>query len=280
MTGRRGRQIAWSVFLHLSALVVFLLMAFPLYGLLLTSLQPESVIRSRELSFIPESLYFEHFHAVLAEGHIVPLREGLFNSALVSTLTAVLCLVVALPAAYALSRLRVPGAKGILAALVSVYFLPTTIFLIPMFVVLVRWGIDDTVFSLVIAYSGFVLPFVIWILKTFIDRLPREVEEAARIDGCSHWQVLIRIVLPMARPGVLAAFIFAFILSWVEFLTPLIFTSNLKMTTVALGMFRSTIDIQVGQQAAAAVLTLLPVALLMLVFQRLITQVLMAGADR
>jgi multiple sugar transport system permease protein len=272
MTGRRGKQLAWSVFLHLSALVVFLLMAFPLYGLLLTSLQPESVIRSRELSFIPEALYFAHFREVLAEGHIVPLREGLLNSALVSTLTALLCLVVALPAAYALSRLRVPGAKGILAALVSVYFLPTTIFLIPMFVVLVRWGIDDTVFSLVIAYSGFVLPFVIWILKTFIDRLPR--------DGCSHWQVLTRIVLPMARPGVLAAFIFAFILSWVEFLTPLIFTSNLKMTTVALGMFRSTIDIQVGQQAAAAVLTLLPVALLMLVFQRLITQVLMAGADR
>jgi ABC-type glycerol-3-phosphate transport system permease component len=280
MTGRRSRRAARAVFLHLAALVVFLVMAFPLYGLLLTSLQPESLIRSRELTFIPRTLYLGHFREVLAEGHIVPLREGLRNSALVSTLTAVLCLVVALPAAYALSRLRVPGARGILAALVSVYFLPTTIFLIPMFVVLVRWGIDDTVFSLVIAYSGFVLPFVIWILKTFIDRLPREVEEAARIDGCSHWQVLTRIVLPMARPGVLAAFIFAFILSWVEFLTPLIFTSNLKMTTVALGMFRSTIDIQVGQQAAAAVLTLLPVALLMLVFQRLITQVLMAGADR
>lgn len=280
MTGPRAGRMARAVLLHLAALVVFLLMAFPLYGLLLTSLQPEAVIRSRTLSFIPETLYFEHFRQVLAPGHIVPLRESLLNSALVSTLTATLCLVVALPAAYALSRLRVPGARGLLAALVSVYFLPTTIFLIPMFVVLVRWGIDDTVFSLVIAYSGFVLPFVIWILKTFIDRLPREVEEAARIDGCSHWQVLTRIVLPMARPGVLAAFIFAFILSWVEFLTPLIFTSDLKMTTVSLGMFRSTIDIQVGQQAAAAVLTLLPVALLMLVFQRLITQVLMAGADR
>jgi ABC-type glycerol-3-phosphate transport system permease component len=243
-------------------------------------LQPEAVIRSRDLSFIPETLYFDHFRAVLTEGHIVPLREGLVNSAVVSLLTAMLCIVVALPAAYALSRLPLPGRKVILMGLVSVYFLPTTIFLIPMFVVLVSWGIDDTVFSLVIAYSGFVLPFVIWILKNFIDRLPREVEEAARIDGCSHWQVMTRIVLPMTRPGVLAAFIFAFILSWVEFLTPLIFTSNLKMTTVALGMFRSTIDIQVGQQAAAAVLALLPVALLMLVFQRLITQVLMAGADR
>jgi ABC-type glycerol-3-phosphate transport system permease component len=280
MTGVARRGVAWAVFLHAAAIVVFLFMAFPLYGLLLTSLQPEAVIRSRDLSFIPRTLYYEHYRAVLAEGHIVPLREALINSTIVSSLTALLCLVVALPAAYALSRLRVPGRNGILAALVSVYFLPTTIFLIPMFVILVRWGIDDTIFSLVIAYSGFVLPFVIWILKTFIDRLPREVEEAARIDGCSHWQVMTRIVLPMARPGVLAAVIFAFIMSWVEFLTPLIFTSNLEMTTVALGMFRSTIDIHVGQQAAAAVLTLLPVALLMLVFQRLITQVLTAGADR
>jgi len=232
------------------------------------------------LSFIPQTIYLDHFRALLVEGHIVPLREGLLNSTLVSSLTAVFCLIVGLPAAYALSRLRVPGRNGILAALVSVYFLPTTIFLIPMFVILVRWGIDDTVFSLVLAYGGFVLPFVIWILKTFIDRLPREVEEAAELDGCSHRLVMLRIVFPMARSGVLAAFIFAFILSWVEFLTPLIFTSNLKMTTVALGMFRSTIDIQVGQQAAAAVLTLLPVTLLMMVFQRLITQVLMAGADR
>lgn len=280
MTGSRRQRMARAVFLHSAALVVFLLMAFPLYGLLLTSLQPESVIRSRELVFIPRSLYFEHFRAALAEGHIVPLRQALVNSTIVSALTAILCLLVGLPAAYALSRLRVPGRNGILAALVSVYFLPTTIFLIPMFVLLVRWGIDDTIFSLVLTYSGFILPFVIWILKTFIDRLPLQIEEAARIDGCSHWQVMMRIVLPMARPGVLAAFAFAFILSWVEFLTPLIFTSNLKMTTVALGMFRSTIDIQVGQQAAAAVLTLLPVAILMLVFQRLITQVLMSGADR
>ncbi|MCC5972694.1 MAG: carbohydrate ABC transporter permease [Rubellimicrobium sp.] len=280
MTGSRRQRVAKAVFLHAAALVVVFLMAFPLYGLLLTSLQPESVIRSRELSIIPQTLYFEHFRAVLAEGHIVPLRRALVNSTTVSALTAVLCLLVGLPAAYALSRLRVPGRNVILGALVSVYFLPTTIFLIPMFVLLVRWGIDDTVFSLVLAYTGFILPFVIWILKTFIDRLPLQIEEAARIDGCSHWQVMIRIVLPMARPGVLAAFVFAFILSWVEFLTPLIFTSSLRMTTVALGMFRSTIDIQVGQQAAAAVLTLLPVALLMLVCQRLITQVLMSGADK
>jgi ABC-type glycerol-3-phosphate transport system permease component len=149
-----------------------------------------------------------------------------------------------------------------------------------MFVLFVGWRIDDTFFSLVLAYSAFILPFEIWILKTFIDKLPKEVEDAARMDGCSHAGVMWHIVLPLVRPGILAGFIFGFILSWIEFLTPLIFTNSIKVSTVALGMFRSTIDIQVGQQAAAAILTLLPVALLMVVFQRLITQVLMTGADR
>ena len=162
----------------------------------------------------------------------------------------------------------------------SVYFLPTTLFLIPMFVVFVGWGLDDTILSLVLTYSGFILPFQIWILKTFIDRLPVELEEAARIDGCTPGQIVRLIVLPLIRPGILAGFVFAFILSWIEFLTPLIFTNSLKISTVALGMFRSTIDIQIGQQAAAAVLTLLPVALVMIVFQRLVTQVMLAGADK
>lgn len=277
---RIARRRLSRLALYLLALTVLLIMAFPLYGLLLTSLQPESVIRSRDVRFIPEALVFEHYRAVLAPGHIARLGEGLINSAIVSTLTAVLCLSVAIPAAYALSRLRVPGRGLILGAFVSVYFLPATLFLIPMFVVFVSWGIDDTFPGLVLPYAGFILPFVVWILKTFIDRLPVEVEEAARIDGATHLQVLGYIVLPLLRPGILAAFIFSFILSWVEFLTPLIFTNDIRISTVALGMFRSTIDIQVGQQAAAAILTLLPVGLLMLVFQRLITRVMLGGAER
>jgi len=280
MSSRRQRALGRQLLVYGAALVVFVLMAFPLYGLFLTSLQPETVIRSRDVRFLPETLYFEHFRAVLTPGHIVPLREGILNSLAVSTLTALVCVIVAFPAAYAFSRLRLPGGNLILGGMVSVYFLPTTIFLIPMFVLFVGWRIDDTYLALVLAYTGFILPFEIWILKTFIDKLPREIEDAARIDGCSDVQVMVRIVLPLMRPGLLAGFVFAFILSWIEFLTPLIFTNDVKISTVALGMFRSTIDIQVGQQAAAAVLTLLPVALMMLIFNRLITRVLLAGAER
>ena len=266
MMSRHQRALLGRALVYLAAFTVFVMMAFPLYGLFLTSLQPETVIRSRDVSFLPATLYLDHFREVLRPGHIVPLREGILNSLAISILTALVCVTVAFPAAYAFSRFRFPGSKLILGGMVSVYFLPTTIFLIPMFVLFVDWRIDDTYLALILAYTGFILPFEIWILKTFIDKLPREIEDAARIDGCSDAQVMVRIVLPLMRPGLLAGFVFAFILSWIEFLTPLIFTSDIKISTVALGMFRSTIDIQVGQQAAAAVLTLLPVALMMLVF--------------
>lgn len=277
---RRRKAIFRASAIYLAAAVVLLVMAFPLYALVLTSVQPENLMRSRDIQVIPSQIIFDHYQAVLAPGHIVPLRQGMLNSLLVSLCTAAFCVLLALPAAYALARLRVPGSKAILGVLVSVYFLPTTLFLIPMFVVFVGWGLDDTILSLVLTYSGFILPFQIWILKTFIDRLPVELEEAARIDGCTPGQIVRLIVLPLIRPGILAGFVFAFILSWIEFLTPLIFTNSLKISTVALGMFRSTIDIQIGQQAAAAALTLLPVALVMIVFQRLVTQVMLAGADK
>ena len=280
MTPRLRKAILRNLLIYSSALLVLFIMAFPLYGLFLTSVQPESVIRSRNVQFIPDTLFLEHFREVLTPGHIVPIREGIWNSFILSSVTAMVCLVVALPAAYAFSRMRLPGRSILLGGMISVYFLPTTLFLIPMFVLFVSWRIDDTFLSLVLAYSGFILPFEIWILKSFIDRVPKETEDAARVDGCTDLQVLAKIVLPVVRPGILAGFIFAFILSWIEFLTPLIFTSDLKITTVALGMFRSTIDIKVGQQAAAAVLTLLPVAILMLVFQSLITRVILVGAEK
>lgn len=277
--GKLTKVLRW-IGIYAAACLVVVIMAFPLYALLLTSLQPESVIRSRNVEFLPSTLVLDHFVAVLTPGHIVPLREGMMNSLTISTLTAFASVLIALPAAYAFSRLNVPKTGWILGALVAVYFLPTTLFLIPIFIKFVEWRLNDTFASLILPYVGFILPFEIWILKTFVDRLPIEVEEAARIDGASYPQLILLIVVPLLRPGILAGFVFAFILSWIEFLTPLIFTNSLKITTVALGLFRSTMDIQIGQQAAAAVLTLLPVALLMLVFQSLITKVVMTGADK
>ncbi len=276
----KNKSFSYNLIIYFFAILVFLTMFFPLYGLILTSIQPENVIRSKNINFFPSSIVLYHFKEVLNPNHISQIYEGMRNSFIVSILTGILSILLAFPAAYSLSRLKFPGKNLILISMISVYFLPTILFIIPMFIFLVSYNLDDTILSLVVPYTAFILPFVVWILKTFIDRLPLEVEEAAKIDGCSTIQLLLKIVLPLIRPGLLSAFIFAFILSWVEFLTPLIFTNNLKMSTVALGLFRSTVDIKIGQQAAAAILTLIPVTILMVVFQRYITQVIFSGADK
>lgn len=276
----RKNLLLKKLFIYVFAFIVFLIMFFPLYGLILTSIQPENIIRSRNLSFFPKEIIFSHFAEVLKPDHISNLYVGMKNSLIISILTSFLCLILGFPAAYSLSRLNLPAKNIILGSLISIYFLPTILFVIPLFVILVSYQLDDTILSLAVPYTAFILPFVIWILKSFIDKLPIEVEEAAKIDGCSTFQILFYIIFPLLRPGIIAAFIFAFILSWVEFLTPLIFTNNLKISTVALGLFRSTIDIKIGQQAAAAIITLIPVTILMIFFQQYITKVVLTGSNK
>ena len=276
----RKNLLLKKFFIYVFAFIVFLIMFFPLYGLILTSIQPENIIRSRNLSFFPKEIIFSHFAEVLKPDHISNLYVGMKNSLIISILTSFLCLILGFPAAYSLSRLNLPAKNIILGSLISIYFLPTILFVIPLFVILVSYQLDDTILSLAVPYTAFILPFVIWILKSFIDKLPIEVEEAAKIDGCSTFQILFYIIFPLLRPGIIAAFIFAFILSWVEFLTPLIFTNNLKISTVALGLFRSTIDIKIGQQAAAAIITLIPVTILMIFFQQYITKEVLTGSNK
>ena len=276
----RKNLLLKKFFIYVFAFIVFLIMFFPHYGLILTSIQPENIIRSRNLSFFPKEIIFSHFAEVLKPDHISNLYVGMKNSLIISILTSFLCLILGFPAAYSLSRLNLPAKNIILGSLISIYFLPTILFVIPLFVILVSYQLDDTILSLAVPYTAFILPFVIWILKSFIDKLPIEVEEAAKIDGCSTFQILFYIIFPLLRPGIIAAFIFAFILSWVEFLTPLIFTNNLKISTVALGLFRSTIDIKIGQQAAAAIITLIPVTILMIFFQQYITKVVLTGSNK
>lgn len=276
----RQRYIVERLVVYIGALIVFVVMAFPLYGVVLTSIQRESDIRTTNVRFFPTDVTFDHFREVLAVGHIVPIREAMVNSFIISILTALVTVALALPATYALARLRFPGKRIVIAGLVSVYLFPTLLFVLPLYIQAVKRGLTDTFLGLLIPYVAFGLPFTIWILRSFLEALPVEVEEAAQLDGCNHLQLFVQIVLPLMRPGVVAGLLMVFILAWIEFLTPLLFTSELKILPVSLGLYRSTYDIQIGQLAAAAVLTALPVVALTALFQRMITQVITAGAYR
>lgn len=264
--------------IYVAALIVFLIIVFPIYSIVLTSIQNEEDIRTKNINFIPSYITLEHYKEVFKPGHIVPIKEAMGNSFLISFLAALFSVSIAVPAAYALARDRLPKGKIILYGLTSSYVFPAMLFLLPIFVFFVRINMADTHFTIILLYVAFMTPFLIWVLKAFVEAVPEEVEQAARLDGCNHIQLFGKIYLPVMRPGIAAAFLYAFILSWIEFLTPLIFTAKTKMLTVSLGLYRGTIDIKIGQLSAAAVLSMVPVIILTIIFAGMITQV-MTGAE-
>lgn len=275
------RKGFWSLLsIYLTSAVVALFVLLPLYVVTLTSLQLERDIRSANLNIIPKYLDFRHYIEIFQVDHIVPILPAMRNSLIVSLLAALIAVLIATPAAYALNRMYLPKSKLILGLLISVYILPTLLFIIPIYIAWVQLGLFDTYVGLLIPYVAFLMPFTIWILGSFMKSIPIEIEEAAKVDGASTYQVLTKIMIPLLRPGLFACLLFGFILSWVEFATPLIFTSDLKMITVSLGLYRSTVDIQIGQLAAAAVITTLPVLLITIIFQKQIQEVILAGANK
>jgi ABC-type glycerol-3-phosphate transport system permease component len=255
-------------------------MAFPLYAVVLTSLQPEEIIRSRQVAFIPRSLFLDHYVEIFTPDHIVPIPRAVTNSLSVALGAALLTVLLATPATYALTRLPLPGRRLVLTGMVSIYLLPTILFVLPIYIFAVQARLVDQQLTLIVLYVAFSLPLTIWALKGFLEAVPIEIEEAARLDGCNQAQLFFSIVLPLMRPGLLAALLMVFIMAWVEFLTPLLFTNRTTILTVSLGLYRSTRDIQIGQLAAAAVVTALPVVLLMALFERMLSRVILAGSDR
>ena len=281
---RRGRRSIVKRFKRLTtyaaAVLVLVVMAFPLYGIILTSIQTEPDIRSRDVAFVPTYIETEHYQQIFDEASGIPVAESMVNSLVVAIATAFLTVAIAVPAAYALNRMGVPGARVILAGFAAIYILPTLLFVLPLFITVVQLGLYDTYIGLILPYVAFTLPFMVWIMGSFVRSIPVEVEEMARTDGAGLPQLMFRIVIPLLRPGIFAGLLLGFILAWVEFLTPLLFTSNLSMLTVTLGLFRSTMDIAIGQLAAATVITALPVILITAFFQRNISEVITAGVDR
>jgi multiple sugar transport system permease protein len=267
-----------KVMTYLLALVIGLIVAFPLLTLLRVSLFTRLELYDKPMRWLPHTVRWQNYVDVLAPDHIVPIKSAIANSLVVAIATASLTLIIGSLAAYAFARLRFPGSRSLQSLLLSVYLLPAILFLIPIFMMLRSIKLLDTYFSLVLPYTVWSTPFVILVLKDFFTTVPEEIEDAAMVDGCTRLGLIWRVVLPLAGPGLVAAWVSTFIMSWNEFLTPLILTSKLKLITVTLGMYTSTYEIQLGHMAAAGVYAILPVLILTLVFQRRIEQGITAGA--
>jgi multiple sugar transport system permease protein len=205
---------------------------------------------------------------------------GLLNSMIVAFSTALLNLVLATLAAYSFARIRFRGSQVLLMLYLVSRMVPGVVIIIPFFLILRMLGLLDSYLGLILSYTTFTLPFTIWILKDYFRTIPRDLEDAARVDRCSWLQMMWRVFLPISAPGLVAAGVFAFMTAWNEFLFALFLTSTIKSKTIPLivANFANDLNVQFTFMAAAGVLSVIPPLVLALIFQRLIVQGLAAGS--
>ena len=266
--GRGARIAGGSVLLGAFAL--------PLYWTLASSLRPEAALFESP-SLLPLQPTFEHYRALFDQrDFLVPVR----NSLIVAGLTTLVALPVAALAAYALARLHMRGKTPLMALVLAVSMFPQISIVPPLYLILRELRLLDTYPGLVLPYLTFSTPLAIWLLTGFFRQLPRDLEEAAMLDGASRLRALRDVVLPMAAPGLASTAILTFLFCWNEFLFALSFALGPDHYTVpvAIALFRGRYVVPWGEVLAAAVVATIPVALVVLIFQRRIVSGLTAGA--
>jgi multiple sugar transport system permease protein len=206
-------------------------------------------------------------------------RAAMWNSLVVATSVTLVSLIVGVPAAYAFARLRFPGRGWLILAFMATYMLPPMTLVIPLYQIMSAFDLIDTTIALVIIYSSFVTPFVIWIMRGYFEAVSPELDDAARVDGCSRLGALVRVVLPVSVPGIVSTSLLAFLLCWDEFFYALIMTqtSAAKTVPVALNDFIGRHGIDFGLLAAGGVIAAIPPVLIAFIFQRYLIAGLTAG---
>ncbi|PSJ56801.1 carbohydrate ABC transporter permease [Kumtagia ephedrae] len=265
-----------SFVLYLGAALILLWSAGPFIWQFSTSFQLDKALTSGTPSLIPDPLTFEHYYNAFVEKQ---LHRYVWNSLVVSLATTFLCLFVGSLAAFALSRLNVRGRFGILMVILSVSMFPQIALVGPLYLVASNLGLLDTYTALIITYLALGLPLVTWVLFGYFETLPREIDEAARMDGVGVLGLLWHIILPMSLPSLVTTGLLAFITAWNEFLFALAFTSNIDRQTIPVGIANFTNQYYVpwGDIAAASAVVTVPLIVLVLFFQRHIIEGLTQG---
>lgn len=249
------------VTVYLPLLVFLIVLLFPFYWMAITSVKPEAELLSRDGNpFWVITPTLSHFHKLLFE---TAYPQWLWNTVLVSVVSTVVSLVVSVLAAYAIERLRFTGSKHVGLSIFLAYLVPPSILFIPLANVVFNLGLFDTRWALILTYPTFLIPFCTWLLMGYFRSIPAELEECALIDGANRLQILVKIVLPLAVPGLISAGIFAFTLSWNEFIYALTFISSSEVKTLPVGVVTELVQgdvYQWGPLMAGALLGSLPVA--------------------
>ncbi|MCD0453419.1 carbohydrate ABC transporter permease [Actinocorallia sp. API 0066] len=273
------RWVSWARRLVLGFLVLFTVL--PLYAMLASSLKPLSDVQG-DWHWLPTNLTFEPFIEIWST---IPLAKYFVNSLIVSGTATVLSVTIAIFAAYAVSRFEFRGKNLFSITVLSTQMFPGILFLLPLFLIFVNIGnatgivLYGSRLGLIITYLTFSLPFAIWMLAGYFASIPKELDEAAKVDGCGPLGALIRIVIPASTPGIVAVAIYAFMTAWGEVLFASVMTdSDTRTLAVGLQEYSTQVDVYWNQVMAASLVVSVPVVAGFLLLQRYLVAGLTAGA--
>ncbi|WP_252312218.1 carbohydrate ABC transporter permease [Sinobaca sp. H24] len=268
------RRIAAEVVEKVGVLLVVTFLFLPIFWIALTAFKPASEVYSLSVFFQPT---LENFSRIFSSAY--NFENFYFNSSIVVFFTLLITLPVSVLAAYSISRFQMRGKQVFMFAILATQFIPLIVNVIPFFIMFRNWGILDTTLALIIVNLGHTIPYAIWLIKGFIDSIPKDIEEAGLIDGAGRMKVIWHILLPMARPGIITATVFCFVITWNEYMFALILTNQDAVTLpVALSYFVGENGVIWNEMAAAGMIYVLPTVVFMLLVRKQFVKGMSAGA--
>jgi multiple sugar transport system permease protein len=283
--------VPWrGLLIHAASVLIMLWLVLPFAWVVLTSLMTEAESLSVPPHWIPDYITFDNYLAFFDPSMVSQRLMGgaaaegaaraLLNSAIVALSVAVLNMIIGSLAGYAFARLEFRGSATLLLAYLATRMVPALAIMVSLYLIFQTLGLLDTLLALILSYLTFTVPYSVWIMASYFRTIPRDLEDAARVDRCDWINMMTRVILPVASPGLVACAMFAFMSSWGEFLYALLFTSSLNAKTmpVIIAGFVTDVNVSPVLMNAGGVLAVLPPLALALVFQRLIVSGITAGA--
>jgi multiple sugar transport system permease protein len=274
---RSGNKRLWDILSYLVLIGLAILSIGPLLWMLLTSFKVEDDIVTRTMVYFPTRFTLDSYIKLWNQSGYPIL---VINSLITTVLTVAICLVTGTIASYAFSRFSFPGRTPLMLGYLVVRMFPAVLMIIPLFIVMRNIGLLDSSAGLAVAYTSFLLPLFVWMLKGFFDAAPKELESAARIDGSTRIGAMFRIVIPIARNGLVATCVFVAIAAWNEYLFALMLTTSTGSRTWPVGLQLMVGEFQLpwGMLAAGGIISILPVIVLFAFVQRVMVAGITAGA--
>ena len=257
-------------------MTVFIL--FPIYNVIITSFTPYEQIFSKIPRLFPINFTFQWYEEVFVTN---PMTRCIINSFIIAMGVVILNIIIALLGGYSLSRFDYTGKSFFGIMIIFTYLLPSILIVLPLFMIIIFLELLNTYVGVILAHTTITLPFSIWILRGFLNTIPKELDESALIDGASRLTVLLKVIVPIARPGIAAVAAFSFIISWNEYLFSSVLITTSTMKTLPLKIVESiveTSEVRWGAVMAAATIALIPAAVLFQLIQKHFIEGLTAGA--